>query len=165
MRAPTPSAAAEIAVYEYQAVKTLLEETKIRFSRSLFQKTHLERMKLERFRLKMNYLHPRNKLREKQQNSLEMEQRLKVGMEKKLQHVRQEFALRIERMKGASPFAKLNQGFSYVSSTDGNVVKSIASVQREEQLKIYVTDGVILTRVEDTIKEDYDVRKDVGNII
>ena len=58
-------------------------------------------------------------------------------------------------MKGLSPLAKLNKGFSYVSSTEGKVVKSISDVKEGDNLQIYVTDGIIKARVEDTIKEEY----------
>ena len=68
---------------------------------------------------------------------------------------KQRLAIQIERMKGASPLAKLNQGFSYVASENGNVVKSIEQVQPKDRLTIYMTDGIVKAKVEDTMKEDY----------
>ena len=165
MRAPTPSAAAELAVFEYQALENYLEELHLKLKKALYQKVQLERMKLERYRIKMNYLHPRNKLREKQQRSVEIEQKLCNIMEKKLNLAKQRFAIYIERVKGASPLAKLNQGFSYVSSEEGKVVKSIEHVQPKDRLTIYMTDGIVKAKVEDTIKEDYSDRAIIGNSI
>lgn len=165
MRAPTPSAAAELAVFEYQALENYLEELHLKLKKALYQKLQIERMKLERYRLKMNYLHPKMKLREKQQRSVEIEQKLRNIMEKKLNLAKQRLAIQIERMKGASPLAKLNQGFSYVSSENGNVVKSIEQVQLEDKLTIYMTDGIVKAKVEDTIKEDYSDRANIGNSI
>ena len=165
MRAPTPSAAAELAVFEYQALENYLEELHLKLKKALYQKLQIERMKFERYRLKMNYLHPRNKLREKQQRSVELEQKLRNIMEKKLNLAKQRLAIQIERMKGASPLAKLNQGFSYVSSENGNVVKSIEQVQLEDKLTIYMTDGIVKAKVEDTMKEDYSDRANIGNSI
>ena len=165
MRAPTPSAAAELAVFEYQALENYLEELHLKLKKALYQKLQIERMKLERYRIKMNYLHPRNKLREKQQRSVELEQKLRNIMEKKLNLAKQRLAIQIERMKGASPLAKLNQGFSYVSSENGNVVKSIEQVQLEDKLTIYMTDGIVKAKVEDTMKEDYSGRANIGNSI
>lgn len=155
MRAPTPSAAAELAVFEYQALENYMDEMHLKLKRTLYQKVQLERMKLERYRLKMNYLHPRNKLREKQQRSVEIEQKMRLAMEKKLNLAKQRLAIQIERMKGVSPLAKLNQGFSYVASEDGNVVKSIQNVNLNDRLTIYMTDGIVKAKVEDTMKEDY----------
>ena len=165
MRAPTPSAAAELAVFEYQALENYMEEMHLKLKKALFQKLQIERMKLERYRLKMNYLHPKMKLREKQQRSVEIEQKLRNIMEKKLNLAKQRLAIQIERMKGASPLAKLNQGFSYVSSENGNVVKSIEQVQPKDRLTIYMTDGIVKAKVEDTMKEDYSDRANIGNSI
>ncbi len=165
MRAPTPSAAAELAVFEYQALENYLDEMHLKLKRVLYQKLQLERMKLERYRIKMNYLHPKTKLREKQQRSVEIEQKLRNIMEKKLTLAKQRLAIRIEQVKAVSPLAKLNQGFSYVSSEDGKVVKSIEQVQLEDKLTIYMTDGIVKAKVEDTMKEDYNDRAIIGNSI
>ena len=158
MRAPTPSAAAELAVYEYQALDNYLNEQRLKLRKALLQKVQMERMKLERYRMKLGYLHPRNKLREKQQLQVELEQRLRLAMEKKMTLAKQKLAIRIERMKGLSPLEKLNQGFSYVASEEGTVVKSIEHVKKEDKLTIYVTDGILKAKVEDTMKEDYSGR-------
>ena len=163
MRAPTPSAAAELAVYEYQALQTYIDEMHLKLKRTLLQKLQLERMKWERYRLKLSYLHPKNKLREKQQRSVELEQKMRVAMEKKMNLAKQKLAIRIERIKGVSPLVKLNQGFSYVSSEDGNVVKSIENIKQNDRLTIYMTDGIVKAKVEDTIKEDYNDRTIIGN--
>lgn len=165
LRAPTPSAAAELAVFEYQTVANYLGQQHLKLNRTLHQKIQLERMKVNSYRLKMNYLHPKNKLREQQQYCVELEQRLRSAMERKLNLAKQSLAIRIERMKGASPLAKLNQGFSYVASNAGTVVKSIQDVKKEDELTIYMTDGIVKAKVEDTIKEDYNGRADIGSSI
>jgi len=152
MRAPTPSAAAELAVFEYRALETFLEEKRLKFKRALYQKLQLERMKLERYRVKMNYLHPRTKLQKYQQISMEMEQKIRNAMKRKLEVAKQKMAIRIEQVKGLSPLSKLNQGFSYVTSESGKVIKSVEHVKKDDHLNIYVTDGIVKAKVEDTIK-------------
>ena len=158
LRAPTPSAAAELAVFEYQALANYLDDKRLQLRKAMYQRIQLERMKIERYRIKMNYLHPGTRLREQQQRCVELEQRLRLAMEKKLTLSKQKLAIHIERMKGLSPLAKLNQGFSYVSRDSGNVVKSIQDVKKEDRLTIYVTDGIVKAKVEDTIREDYSGR-------
>ena len=152
LRAPTPSAAAELAVFEYQALKNFLDEKRLKLRRALYQKLQLERMKLERYRVKISFLHPRTKLQKQQQISAELEQRLRLAMDKKLSLAKQKLAIRIEQMKGLSPLTKLNQGFSYVASEAGSVVKSISHVKPEDKLTIYVTDGIVKAKVEDTLE-------------
>ena len=112
-------------------------------------------MKVERYALKLKYLHPETRLREKQQLAVEYEQKLKTAMEKKMTLAKQRFHIYIEKMKGLSPLAKLNQGFSYVTDSQGNVVKSINDVRKEDLIYVYVTDGSLKAKVEDTKKEVY----------
>ena len=52
-----------------------------------------------------------------------------------------------------SPLLKLSQGFSYVQTEDGNVLKSITQIKEKENLSVYVTDGVITASVE-SVKEE-----------
>ena len=152
MRAPTPPAAAELAVYEYQMIQSVMEEIRLKLKRVLYQKLQLERMKLEKYKVKMSYLHPRTKLQKYQQMAVEYEQKLKNNMERKLDYTKQKLAIFIERMKGLSPLSKLNKGFSYVTLQEGKVLKSVEHVNVDDHLKIYVTDGIVTAKVEDTYK-------------
>ena len=158
LRAPTPSAAAELAVFEYHAFENYLYERKLQLKKAMYQKIQLERMRMKHYKLKMNYLHPGTKLQKQQQMCGELEQRLRLAMERTITKSKQRLAIQIERMKGLSPLAKLNQGFSYVTLDSGKVVKCVSDVQKQDELTIYVTDGIVKAKVEDTIKEDYHER-------
>ena len=124
----------------------------------MYQKLQLERMKIEHYKLKMNYLHPGTKLQEQKHHMAEIEQKLRLLMERKLTDSKQRLAIQIERMKGLSPLSKLNQGFSYVTANDGKTIKSIEHVKIDDELMIYVTDGIVKAKVAETIKEDYSER-------
>ena len=155
LRAPTPSAAAELAVFEYETFLNEVEEYRIKIRKAIRQKAEWEKMKIGQYALQLKYLHPRNKLRDKQQRTVELEERFRQTMERKIDDEKRRFAFYIERMKGLSPLAKLNQGFAYVSTENGKVVKTIADTANGETLNVYVTDGVIKARVEDTHKEEH----------
>lgn len=81
------------------------------------------------------------------------EERIRASMINKIKEARQNLALRIERMKGASPLGRLNQGFSYVQNEEGHTVKSTDDVKKDDMLKIYVTNGTICAKVTQTRKE------------
>ncbi len=155
LRAPTPSVAAELAVFEYETFLNEVEEYRIKIRKAIRQKAEWEKMKIGQYALQLKYLHPRNKLRDKQQRTVELEERFRQTMERKIDDEKRRFALYIERMKGLSPLAKLNQGFAYISTENGKVVKTIADTANGETLNVYVTDGVIKARVEDTHKEEH----------
>lgn len=158
MRTPTPSAAAELAVFEYRAFANYLEEKRLLLKKMMYQKLQWERLKIERYQLKMGYLHPSVRLQEQKHRMIEVEQKLRMLMENRMRESKQRLAIRIERMKGLSPLTKLNQGFSYVTLNDGNTVKSIDNVKKDDDLMIYVTDGIVKAKVTDTMKEDYSER-------
>ena len=155
LRAPTPSVAAELAVFEYETFLNEVEEYRIKIRKAIRQKAEWEKMKIGQYALQLKYLHPRNKLRDKQQRTGELEERFRQTMERKIDDEKRRFAFYIERMKGLSPLAKLNQGFAYISTENGKVVKTIADTANGETLNVYVTDGVIKARVEDTHKEEH----------
>ena len=155
LRAPTPSVAAELAVFEYETFLNEVEEYRIKIRKAIRQKAEWEKMKIGQYALQLKYLHPRNKLRDKQQRTVELEERFRQTMERKIDDEKRRFAFYIERMKGLSPLAKLNHGFAYISTENGKVVKTIADTANGETLNVYVTDGVIKARVEDTHKEEH----------
>lgn len=155
LRAPTPSAAAELAVYEYAGCEALMRDYEMRIKRQMLLKIQTERRRLEQMSLKLKYGHPRQKLNEKKQLSDELESRLRRQMEKKLDDSRHRLAIYIEKMKGLSPLQKLNQGYSYVTDNDGKNIRSTDQVEAGEMMRIFVTDGIIRAEVKDRWKEEY----------
>lgn len=153
LRAPTPSAAAELAVYDYGKLSGELAEAKVRLSRLMRQKIQLERLRMREYQTKLKYLHPEHKLRDLRQRLSDMEDRLRGGMEGRLMDARHKLAVYVEMMKGLSPVGKLNQGYSYVQGASGRAVKSIRDVEEEDRLSVYVTDGIVYAVV-DGVKEE-----------
>ena len=155
LRAPTPSAAAELAVYEYAGCEALMRDYEMRIKRQILLKIQTERRRLEQMSLKLKYGHPRQRLNEKKQLSDELESRLRRQMEKKLHDSRHRLAIYIEKMKGLSPLQKLNQGYSYVTDNNGKNIRSTDQVEAGEVMRIFVTDGIIRAEVKDCWKEEY----------
>ena len=155
LRAPTPSAAAELAVYEYIIIANQLNDYQIRMRRLVLEKIKQKRNDITQLALRLKYLHPQTKLYEKRQRTIEMETTLRQIMDQRLQQKKHQLALYIEGMKGLSPLNKLNQGFSFVQSLEGIVVKNVADTCIDDRLEIFVTDGKIETTVTKVIKEDY----------
>lgn len=143
LRAPTPSAAAELAVYEYMKFADGLEEYRLQMNRLLMQKLRMSRMRLQSYQEKLRYLHPHNLLRDYRQRTAECEDNLRLLMEGALGEAKHKFSLYVEIMKGLSPLKKLNQGYSYVQTSGGKALKSIGQTEEGDSISIYVTDGVV----------------------
>ena len=155
LRAPTPSAAAELAVYDFRQVQSQMQETDLKLKRLLGQKIQLARMQLRQYVTRLKVLHPRYQLQERQQLLVEYEERLKRCMEGKIQKERHRLALYIEKMKALSPLKKLNLGYAYVEDEKGNSVRSVQQVHKGSVLSVHVTDGVIYTSVTGFKEEEH----------
>lgn len=143
LRAPTPSAAAELAVYEYRQYAALLSDYRYTFDRLLKNKINLYKSRLSNLGTKLKYLSPAGQIREKRTFSLKLEDRLVNAMNGLLLGKRHLLEVYIERLKGLSPLDKLNQGFSYVSDEQGRTVTELRQVEKDSILHIHVKDGLI----------------------
>lgn len=147
LRAPTPSAAAELAVYPIERLNDMLNEYSYTMQRLLKSRIDFYRGCLEKYQMQIKYLSPSNQIREKRTYMLKLEDMLYESMIRKISDKRHNLALYIEQMKGLSPLEKLNQGYSYVSDMRGRTVYSIEQVKTNEELHVYVKDGMIDARV------------------
>lgn len=157
LRAPTPSAAAELAVWDYRQLQGYLDECRLRMNRSMTGTIRINRLRLKELDVRLSYLHPRHKLQDQQQRLTELEEELRTLMRDRVKEARHRLAIQIEKMNGLSPVRKLNQGFAYVEEADGGVVKSIRQVEKGDELTVYVTDGLIRTSVKVVQKKTYKI--------
>ena len=129
LRAPTPSAAAELAVCDFGQLE--------------------ERMEAAQYGVRLRYLSPLYILRTKKTQSVSLEERLQAAMERRLQEARHSLALYAAQMKGLSPLEKLSQGYAYASDADGRTLSSVEQVEVGEQIRVYVKDGSLLAQVQE----------------
>ena len=160
LRAPTPSAAAELAVYELSSVQIMCEEYKRRMYQQIRQRIDFSRRQTEQMAFRLKVAHPRQKLNEQRQYLADLDSRMRIRMNSALEESRHKLAICIEKMKGLSPLQKLNQGYAYVTDKSGRTVRSIKDTKQGEVLDVYVTDGRVRTQVMDIYKEEYDVRRE-----
>ena len=119
LRAPTPSAAAELAVDDMAQVMYTLSSYQERFQRDMREKIEFQRVRLGQYQMRLKYLSPESRLRDRRQALVDFEDTLRRAMDNKLQQYRHRLGIYLERYQGLSPLAKLNQGYSFVADTDG----------------------------------------------
>lgn len=147
LRAPTPSAAAELAVYDHRQVSEQMEAFLSRMRRQMHLKTMLERRRLEQLELRLKHTHPQQKLNENRQILQELENRLRDRMQMLLEENKHRLAIYTEQIDGLSPLKKLSQGYSYTELADGENVRSVQQVKDGQEISVYVTDGKIKARI------------------
>ncbi len=150
LRAPTPSAAAELAVDDFASLLDSIEKERRRMSLAMTEKIRRERQNLSFLQQRLRYLSPENRLREDRLHLDQLDERIRSLFDRILQRDRQRLLLLAERFSGLSPLEKLKSGYAYVQGQDGKAVTRAGQVRPGDELTIFVTDGQIHARVTDT---------------
>lgn len=151
LRAPTPSAAAELAVADIREIFARLHSCGEMLERLMLRRVREERMQMSRLELRLKAASPSSRIRERKMLALQAEERLQERMQRLLRSRRHEVELYIERLKGLSPLEKLSSGYSYVEDEGGKNIRSVTQASPGQKLRIRVRDGrieAVVSRVE-----------------
>ena len=147
LRAPTPSAAAELAVYDIRQLEQTLAGLHSELTEELYKSIEETRNKLKQKELYLRQYHPRTKLQGKQQWLANTELRLSELMSDRLKDYRHMLALFAQRLKGVSPLSRLSGGYAFVTNEAGEAVTGIDKVTIGSTIKAEVYDGSITAMV------------------
>ena len=147
LRAPTPSAAAELAVYDIREVFEKQESYRSRMHQALGHRVRILRKELETYELRLKAVSPMQQLIEKRTLTADLASQLELNMKNSLREKRFLLQMYIEKLNGLSPLKKLNQGYSFVADKSSKAVTSIEQVKEGAELSIHVTDGEIKAKV------------------
>ncbi len=156
LRAPTPSAAAELAVADIREIFGELQRLEGELNRRMQQRLRERRTEVRQRELRLKAVSPVNRIREKKMTALTMEERLQFRMNRLLQLRRHELDVYIERMKGLSPLEKLSSGYSYVTDETGKNIRSVEQVKTGQKITVQMKDGAfgaVVTDLQRTGKE------------
>ena len=155
LRAPTPSAAAELAVADFRQILQNIAGLRDRMQKAMQRMAELGRAQLMQYQMRFQYLNPEAKLRDNRQRLADLDELLRRAMKNRIAEERHMLGIYLERYRGLSPLYKLNQGYSFVSDRAGNGIISTEQVHSGDLLEISVTDGVIEAEVRSSRKEDW----------
>lgn len=153
-RAPTPSAAAELAVTELREVLGQAEGLEAELKRRMQRRIQEGRRDAGQLELRLKALSPVSRIREKKMMAMNAEERLQEKMNRFLQRRRNLMAVYVERLKGLSPLEKLNSGYSFVVDEGGRNVRSVAQVSPGQKVAVRVSDGRFMAEVTEVLQED-----------
>ena len=141
LRAPTPSAAAELAVPDMRIVLGEALEA------AMEQIMTLCRQRVDSYARVFRHLNPQSRLNDRRQRLMEVEDRLRLGMERRIEQAKSELAIRTQQLEGVSPLRQLERGYAYVSDENGHGVASAEQVTVGQHLFLDVKDGMIESEV------------------
>lgn len=149
MRAPTPSAAAELAVFDYRQFEEQVALYRQAISRSMERSLERRRYGLEQYRLRLQMYHPGRQINEKRQRLADIEDRMKALTEQRLLKARHRLALASGRLQGLSPLETLSKGYGFLTDEKGQRITSIKETEAGKILQVQLTDGKLRTRIEE----------------
>lgn len=152
LRAPTPSAAAELAVCEIDSVFDKIEDYKRTLVRLMEKKLEFSRSKLEFYETHMKYHRPDEMLRQKRQFVSDMWDRLDGIISLTLERRKTKLMALSDKLNVLSPLNRLSGGYAYVTDENGAPLKSISKVKSGDDVIINISDGKIITTVNE-VKE------------
>lgn len=163
LRAPTPSAAAELAVYDVRGVTELLEQQQNRMERIVRQQIRFTRERISHYRTHLTVLSPQNRLNENRTRMADLEDKMNAMMNgriadrrEQLQDIReqlqqsvteaikqkrQHLVLLANSLEGNSPLKKLSQGYAFVEGPDHKAIHSVDSIKASDEIAVQMLDG------------------------
>lgn len=141
-RAPTPSAAAEIAVPDCAELAAGIGMTMARMSHLVSARVSQEKRYLERIEASPCFSRPAYLLDTRRQRLLQNERRLEEGASKMLEHRRHRLGTLSAQMEAMSPLSVLSRGYAAISK-EGRVVTTAKDVDAGDRLEIRFADGAV----------------------
>ena len=142
LRAPTPSAAAELAIPDVMSTINQVRSYKAQLDRGIRARLGEVKMMLTNSKLRLESLSPEKKLNDHQQYLSQLTDKLHYTMNQKYESYARRLEVSIARLDGLSPTAKLKGGFGYIES-DGKAVTSVNDVAKGDRIEVTVHDGTL----------------------
>lgn len=147
MRAPTPSAAAELAVFDYsEFIEKQLNYGRLLFS-SIDNKLKIYRKSLKSYETSVNLFSPVNQLQNRRQCSDELMTKLSKELNDVLNDRKHKLQIYAERLNGMSPLNKISKGFAYVTDGNKKPLTSVSQVKADDEMSLIIKDGIIKAKV------------------
>ncbi len=148
LRAPTPSAAAELAVFEYSSFTDSLKSFEEKLKSLMDGRIFRYRDAAAGYKARLIPLSPHSKLELRKERLKRYRESLIGAVRSKLEEEKNLRALYAEKLSALSPLNTLSRGYTYTEGADGKPVKSVENVNHGDPIKIYTNDGRIFANVD-----------------
>lgn len=147
LRAPTPSAAAELAVANIDDVRETLKAYNNRYKVSLKKKIELMKMSYEKCMTRQAFKNPTQKINE-QYMLIDMKVKsLQNSILLKIKEDKTKFVKEVAKLDALSPLKTLTRGYSIISKQDGRIAKEVKDLSQGEKVSIRLSDGKVDAQV------------------
>lgn len=147
LRAPTPSAAAELAVFDYRQFEEQLLAYHAALRRAMGRQVERRRFQADQYRLRLQLRDPMSMLRQQRQRLADLQDQMEEAMKRKLTMAKHRLALAGGRLHGLSPLEKISRGFGFLTDENSRRIEHAADVKPGDLITIRITDGRLKARV------------------
>lgn len=140
LRAPTPSAAAELVVADRARLLIELQDRRGSMQTTLLDRIERCRDDLEELRLRIISRRIERRLSDMRQTSSDLLERLQRGMAVRLQREKRELEHLTTQIHAADSRAPLRRGYTLLFA-EGELIRSAAELKRSDTVTIYFSDG------------------------
>ncbi len=153
MRAPTPSAAAELALPDFVKEKERLELVSLGMKKDLYSRVSAYRSKLSEIEKKRCLTSPSALIDDKalalDNAALKLLEKINAVIDRKTNDLRYKTA----SLEALNPLKVIARGYSAVYKKDGALIKSIKDVEKNDEISFKTVDGSVLATVVDVVEE------------
>jgi exodeoxyribonuclease VII large subunit len=148
MRAPTPSAAAELAVPDISEWEPILRGLKAQMTADMRDNLQQKRWQVQSLVRNLRHLSPRAGLDNQRQRVDGLYGRLHTAMRRKVDRAQNRLAIAQAGLIAYSPLATLTRGYAIVRDENGRIIRSVQTVKTGDPLSVQVSDGQFGVKVE-----------------
>ena len=140
LRAPTPSAAAELAVPDIYELKQKILKEQLRYRNALKKKVELMRLRYEKVMKSRAFTDPTRKIKDNYVLVDSCIKRLETKIKQIYKIKNDKFIELATRLDTLSPLKTLMRGYS-LTEKDGQIIKSVEQLKSQDEVKIRLCDG------------------------
>ncbi len=140
LRAPTPSAAAELAVPDIATVKLNISKYNERLKMALVKKLELSKLRYEKVMTSKAFKNPLDRI---ENNYLKLDNYIKIlhlGISSKFKDNKNKFVNVISKLDSLSPLKTLSRGYK-ITRKNGKIIKSVKELEKEDVIELKFIDG------------------------
>lgn len=157
LRAPTPSAACELAIPDVMSSIYQVRQYESRIRKCAGQKLEQMNQKWGMLSARLNSASPKVRLENQKIYLDSLQDKLMQGMLQKMGNRRHQYEILLTKLNGLSPTAKLVGGYGYIEHQDGHAIRSVADVKEQDNFSVTVWDGTIegvVTKIEEKVGQE-----------
>ncbi|MDO4777852.1 MAG: exodeoxyribonuclease VII large subunit [Cardiobacteriaceae bacterium] len=147
LRAPTPTAAAELACPPQSAILAHLAQQQTTLDQRIQRILRERQQQRDTLARRLQLQHPERRLQQQIQRADELRERLRHSISRQLERQQQRFSHLARTLHTLSPLATLARGYAIVHNAHGDIITSAQQTQPKEDLHIRLNEGKIICTV------------------